>query len=323
MGNTNDRSKAKLWVEKVREGSKQLETTKFTYKDRNVCICGRPSQQADKVIEKSFKRGRIKFVRCKKCSTWFQSPQITIDSLQQWYNSSDYYASNKGAYLNYFVNEEHRRIEAQARYKRDLSSFLLPCSKVLEVGCATGSLLSVLRTTGHVITGLDLSTEFAHRAKSLNGIDVVVSDFLDFNHENEYFDLIIMLGTISNLHNLPLHLSHANKLLKKKGFLYFNMPVANSLIAKLYGKHLWMFVPSVSNFLSKKGCAIVLKKASFKIIKTRTDLQQPGISKLLGHARLGMLYRLAEKINISKFMLPVPVPIPGVEMVWAQKESDV
>ncbi|KGF71698.1 hypothetical protein DO97_16110 [Neosynechococcus sphagnicola sy1] len=128
-----------------------------------------------------------------------------------------------------------------------------------------------------------------------------------------------MLGTFANLPDLPRQLNHAHQLLKPGGILFFNVPVVDSWIARLYGQNYWMYAPSVSNFLSRKGCRMILDRTGFQVEKMRTDCQQPTLSKLLGHAKLQVLYPLFQQLRWLQLTLPMALPIPGVMAVWARK----
>jgi SAM-dependent methyltransferase len=293
----------------------------FRYQERTSCICGRELTSSSPGVVKAFTWGEVRFVNCPGCLSWIQSPQITVESLAAWYDSPDYQsagADKEGAYLDYAGEESQRRQEAQARYKRDLESVLPPAASVLEVGCASGSLLSVLRDNGHRVFGIDLSAGFAEQARSLYQIPVEVGDFLSFLGNGDRFDLIMMLGTVSNLQDLVRHLRHAATLLKPEGLLYFNVPVADSLIARMYGPKYWMFAPSVSNFLTRQGVSAALERAGFQMVSTRRDRQRPTLSKILGHARLQWVYPLAKRMGVGQLATPFSLPIPGVMVTWAK-----
>lgn len=299
----------------------QMDSRGFRFQERTACPCGRPLQPSDSHIEKRFTWGAVRFVQCQQCSSWIQSPQITVESLAAWYDSEDYQAAGadkEGAYLDYASEESQRRHEAQARYDRDLASILSPGSTVLEVGCASGSLLSVLRDAGHEVFGIDLSVRFAEQARALYQIPVEAGDFLSYHGKGQRFDLIMMLGTVSNLQHLDVHLEHAARLLKPAGHLYFNIPVADAVISRLYGTKYWMFAPSVSNFLTRAGMAQALVQAGFRVVKSRRDRQRPTLSKLLGHARLQRLYPTVRKLGMGQWTTPFSIPIPGVMVTWAQ-----
>ena len=224
------------------------------------------------------------------------------------------------AYVDYSRDESARLIEAKNRFKRCLAPVLPAHARVLEIGCATGSLLAVIKAAGHTVSGVDLSPRFAESAREQYGIDVVAGDFLQTTWPAETHDAVIMLGTISNLQNLEPSLIKIRKLLKADGFLLFNFPYADSFVAKSYGARYWMFTPSVSNFMSVAGCLDVCARAGFSPQCMETDYQQPSLGKLLHHAKLDRLLPDA-LLRRANRPLPFPVPIPAVKIVRAVKRS--
>ncbi|MEW5722867.1 MAG: class I SAM-dependent methyltransferase [Thermodesulfobacteriota bacterium] len=297
---------------------------RFEYIDRPGCVCGSELGGGGFKITRKFAWGEVTFIRCPQCGSMIQSPQITTRSLASWYDSPEYHAGqgrSGGAYLDYLAGEKHRRIEAAGRYERDLAGRMAPGSRILEVGCATGSLLSVLRDRGHQVVGVDLSTHFVAQARRLYDLDVRAGDLLAVDLPEAAFHLIVMLGTISNLQDLPAHLARVHQLLRPGGLLFFNMPEARSLPARIYGKNFWMYAPSVSSFMTILGAGLALGRAGFQVERCRVDFQEPTLTKLLGHARLHRLYPILGRLGLDSMRLPFPMPIPGVLAVWAVKKG--
>jgi SAM-dependent methyltransferase len=296
----------------------------FKFKSRRTCVCGQIFREQERELKKSSQRGELKFIKCRNCGSWIQSPQIATESLKSWYDSDDYQcasSSKNGTYLDYASNEENRKIEAEVRYRQDLASLLPKKIKVLEIGCATGSFLSVLRDEGHDVCGIDLSRRFVEEAKARYHLNVCVTDLLDYSFKPDSFDLVALLGTISNLQDLPKHLQKIKKLLKDDGILYFNFPFCESWISRLYGRRFWMFAPSVSTFFSKKGCRLALENYGLYVEKIRLDRQMPTVSKLLGHGQLKFFYPSAKRLGLTTVASPLPVPVPGVMTCWARKHA--
>ncbi|KGF71699.1 hypothetical protein DO97_16115 [Neosynechococcus sphagnicola sy1] len=156
----------------------------FTYTHRDHCPCGAQLETTQRRVIKSLRWGQVQFVECRRCRTMVQSPQISTEALAQWYDSADYQAAGadkEGAYLDYLADEPQRQLEAQARYHRDLAKILVPGSQILEVGCATGSLLAAMKAAGHQVLGIDLSAQFAQQARALNQVEVIVSEFFELS----------------------------------------------------------------------------------------------------------------------------------------------
>jgi SAM-dependent methyltransferase len=293
----------------------------FEYVDRSSCVCGAALAAGTRVVEKISAWGVVRFRQCGSCDSWCQSPQISPRSLAAWYDSDEYQGSSErhgSIYANYLADEPERLTEARYRYRRDLSPNLPATgARVLEIGCATGSLLAVMREAGHIVAGLDLSRRFADAARELHGLDVQVGDILDAALPHASFDMVVMLGTISNLTGLGAALERIRALLTPRGSLVFNFPAADSPVARLYGEGYWMFTPSVSTFLTERGCRLALGRAGVTWCRSRVDRQMPSVRKLLTHAKLGALLRAGARFGMDGAAPLGPLPIPGVQIVWA------
>lgn len=205
------------------------------------------------------------------------------------------------------------------RARIDLEPHLPRCARVLEIGAATGSQLVPLRAAGHQVRGIDLSSEFVAFGRDQHGLDLEHQNFLDMAQPEDPFDMILLLGTISNLGDPRRHLAHAAGMLKPGGTLILNLPVNDSLPARLYGERFWMFTPSVNTFYSSAGISRLLEQSGFTIAEFRMDRQRPSFGKLAHHLRIGALAWLVRVLGLGEKRLPFGLPIPGIRYIRAIK----
>lgn len=197
------------------------------------------------------KNKNYQIYKCINCGFGFtDSPRIQ----QNDYHRDDTYISAEKLFKNIFL----KRVEM-------ISKFLKP-SQVLEVGCSTGLMLSLLRKMGWQVIGVEISKKAANIAKE-RGIEVIESDFLKVRLEKK-FDLVIFNHTLEHLQDPIEVLKKAKLTLKPKGILYIDLPNFGGFSARiLKGKwplllpdeHLWHF--------NLKSLSILLKKMGFKILK--------------------------------------------------------
>jgi len=135
------------------------------------------------------------------------------------------------------------------------------------------------------------------------------------------FDLIIMLGTVSNLADPHAARTHCHRLLRVGGRLYFNLPLAGSWPARLYGSRFWMYSPSCCTFMSLAGCRSALTRSGFLLRRDTTDYQMPTLAKLVGHLKLRAVHPWLERLGLARLSLPVAWPVPGVQSILAEKVS--
>jgi len=296
---------------------------RFEYLPRDGCPCGAPLPDAAhaETVVRSAAWGDVRFVRCRECGSWCQSLQVSPASLAAWYDSDHYQGSARqrgSAYANYLEDEPERVEEGRHRYERDLAPLLpAPPAVVVEIGCATASVLRAVRDGGHRVLGVDLSPRFATAARELHGIDVHVGDFREIALPDDV-DMVALFGTLSNLTDLPDALRAIRARLRPGGVLVANYPAADSWTARAYGRRLWMFAPSASTILSATGCRRALERSGFHVVAERRDRQMPSVRKLLNHARARALLSVTDRLGISGATTPLPLPIPGVRLVIAR-----
>ena len=299
-----------------------MSIKKFEFEDRAFCICGNELYESAPKIHKNNAWGEIEFIRCENCGSWCQSPQLTLASLSSWFDSAEYQGSTNctgSAYINYLNDEHSRLIEARNRFKRDLIRDFRKGSKVLEIGCATGSLLSVLQENGCEVTGLDFSQKFIDSARDRYGLDILLGDISDYSFKNNSFDAIILMGTIGNLQNIPYYFNKFHELLVDGGLLIFNFVNADSPVVKyIYKSNFWMFSPSINCFMTTKGCRGALEQSGFHIETIHRDAQQPSLQKLLKHSRFTSVLPLLKLFGCERAIFPFSLPIPSVKLVKAK-----
>ena len=295
----------------------------FAYLPRPQCICGTSLQSTNPACRRTYAWGEVQFRQCLTCASWCQSPQIAPAAITAWYDSDLYQGSAKHVgefYSHYLADEGNRLREARVRVRRDLAHLLPPGrAEVLEIGCASGSLLVALREAGHQVRGIDLSERFVTASRTMHKLDVHRGDVASATLPVASFDLVLLLGTISNLPELPAQLRRIHGWLKPGGHLVANFPATDSLTAKLYGQRYWMFAPTANTFLSTSGCRIALENAGFTVTRLERDVQQPSWQKIATHSRIPGASLLLEFLRMGKAMLPQPLPVPGIRIVWAQK----
>ncbi len=169
------------------------------------------------------------------------------------YHRNETYVEEENLFKNIFL----KRVNILSKFKKE--------GKVLEIGCSTGIILSLLQNRGWQTTGIELSSKAGEVAKK-RGIQVLVRDFMQVKID-EKFDLVILNHTLEHLENPEEVLKKIYSMLTPDGLLYIDVPNFGGLSAKLMGKnwplllpeeHLWHF--------TEKSLKILLKKNDFKII---------------------------------------------------------
>jgi SAM-dependent methyltransferase len=100
-----------------------------------------------------------------------------------------------------------------------------PDVRVLDVGCASGRLLSNLRDRGFArVTGLDPSPACAAAAARLYSIEVRTMTLGEMAATGEQFDCVIMVGVLEHLRDLDGAFEQLRRVLSDAGLLYVEVP---------------------------------------------------------------------------------------------------
>ena len=103
-------------------------------------------------------------------------------------------------------------------------------ARILDIGCATGGLLSVFKKRGFVnLTGIDPSPVCSALAGRLHDVEVRVATFAQLSNWKERFDLIIMTGVLEHLRDVKEAVGTVSRLLSPGGVIYCAVPDVEGL----------------------------------------------------------------------------------------------
>ena len=102
----------------------------------------------------------------------------------------DYSILNKNAY-DTLADEYESRADSLIPVTNDSMSYFIPylkpSGKVLDIGCAVGIVMSVLRQKGFKVSGIEISPNMAEYARKRNpNSDIIVGDFLKTDLDEEF-----------------------------------------------------------------------------------------------------------------------------------------
>lgn len=103
-------------------------------------------------------------------------------------------------------------------------------AKILDIGCASGAFLLLLKNLGYTnLTALDYSPEAIEQVKK-NGIEnAYVMDGHKPEFDDNSFDVLISSDSLEHLENDELALGNWHKLLKPEGVVFILVPAYNFL----------------------------------------------------------------------------------------------
>lgn len=205
---------------------------------------------------------------CEECGLGYTSPRIQGDRIHEIYDAS-YWASPSAkdfGYTEYSADVEgylrtfRRRAEVLSRHKEP--------GRLLELGCAAGYFLSVMRDLGWEVHGLELSEDILAEAKerfSLENVHSVRLEALDYPPET--FDAIAMWDVVEHMADPVPELERCHTLLRDDGVLVLQTQDIGSRFRKVLGsrwhhfkqlEHIYHFSPTtIRTLLQRAGFEVV------------------------------------------------------------------
>jgi 2-polyprenyl-3-methyl-5-hydroxy-6-metoxy-1,4-benzoquinol methylase len=249
--------------------------------------------------------GHLAIVRCRECGLWLTNPRDDDATLARVYA-----ALEDEAYAAEDANR--RRI---AREHMSLVRAFRPASgRLLDVGCATGTFVCAAREAGWEAAGLDASAWAVAQARRLCPEAVFVSGPMEeAAFPAESFDVITLWDVLEHVRSPAETLQSVRRWLAPEGWLFLNLPNADSWIAKRMGRHwvlllrehLWYFSPSTLERL--------LRENGFELIQTRPNFVRFSVANIAGRLSqypgpLGSLSRsLAGAAPLKRLALRFPI----------------
>jgi len=118
-----------------------------------------------------------------------------------------------------------------AKYGEDVLGWLAPQQgeNILDVGCGTGTLTSMIAESGAIVTGIDASPEMIAKAQqAYNNIEFFVKDATDFSFDKK-FDAVFSNATFHWIKNQQQLLQCIYNSLKQGGRLVYEMGAKHNI----------------------------------------------------------------------------------------------
>ena len=207
------------------------------------------------------------YVRCVSCGLVQMNPQPLTEEIRHRYNT-DYLAyetANEEAFLNL------QRLALKDADFVELEKTLLPKPasgarpRVLDIGCAIGSLLALLRERGWVTTGVEISVPQAEYARQKRNLDVLSLPLEENHFPAAFFNVVLASHLIEHLNDPSGLVREVRRILTPGGRFFVTTPNIAGFQARLFGSswrsaifdHLYLFsVNTLSRLLVENGFVV-------------------------------------------------------------------
>jgi SAM-dependent methyltransferase len=165
-------------------------------------------------------------VVCTECGTGFADGIMSQAEMDRYYAEQSKYAYTQAGGTE--SPWDFKRFEATVG---QITSHLKSQDvRILDIGCATGGLLSVFRARGYPnVMGADPSPRCAEAANRLHHVKVIAAPLARLRDWEKRFDLVLMVGVLEHLREVKDAVRIASRLLKPGGLFYCAVPDVEGL----------------------------------------------------------------------------------------------
>lgn len=261
----------------------------------DLCSSDRLTPEGSMVDTRLHTGERFHLARCEPCGLVMVSPRPTPAAIGAYYPDTYEPHNRSGA----AAASWHRRATDRAgagplarallAVREILSPWMIPVrqgdDRILDIGCATGQFLRIMRDLGWDTAGIELSPDAARAARA-GGAHVEVAHADRKVFDDETFDVVHSSHLLEHTFSPRTTLEHVHAYLKPGGRLYLAVPNYGSLQRRLWGSY-WCGaeVPRHLYFFTRTSLRLLLERAGFTDIRITT---RTGANSWLRAPRLAM-----------------------------------
>jgi len=162
----------------------------------------------------------------------------------------------------------------------------------LELGCASGAFLEILRSRGWIVTGVEPSAAAARQARQ-KGFDVRIGTLESEAFPEAEFDAVFAWMVVEHLHDPPGTLRRILQLLKPTGTFVFSVPNFGCWEAAVAGRYWWALdLPRHLQHFTPRVLRRMLRDAGFEQVKI---VHQRNAFNLVGTIGLWLMAQFPRK----------------------------
>jgi 2-polyprenyl-3-methyl-5-hydroxy-6-metoxy-1,4-benzoquinol methylase len=193
-------------------------------------------------------------LKCGRCGhVCIENSPITTENVSGFYTMNDFRGRRKLQSLTWYreyyddclADYEHRlrtslvlqQFQDKARY---VGSKFPNGGRLLDVGCATGVFLDMMRKRGWEVEGVEISNELADYARMTFSVRVHVGDLTSGLLESEPFDVITLFDVIEHIPDPNPVVAACKELLVEDGLLLLRTPTEEGFLRSIAKAIFWM-----------------------------------------------------------------------------------
>lgn len=274
-------------------------------------VCG--ANEVSKPLTKPFQGNLLHFATCARCSTLYQNPRMTVDSLRSIYDSQEFFEGREDNvnYYSFLSGESYLRRTARGRIER--FRHVAPGTRLLEVASAAGFFLAEAKAAGFDAEGVEISGPMAAYAREHAEVPVTNGSIEEVELTPGAYDVIASWGVMTIVRDPRAVMAKFHAALRPGGVWAFNTYSRNSLWGRLFGRRWYILVANTSQIHDDATLRQLIDDAGFDLVARRRDRPYASIERLLfvllSHLSRGVRDSLFERIHVlNKLVVPVRAP---------------
>jgi 2-polyprenyl-3-methyl-5-hydroxy-6-metoxy-1,4-benzoquinol methylase len=245
-------------------GTNTPSTNATTLVDVGCALCG-GREHADVLRDEPWR-----VVRCAQCAHVYVTPQPCAEHLAEQVYDANYWRSSAPCTRGYgdYLGDERLYMRTFARRAQVIERWFPHSGRVLDVGCAAGYFLRVLRARGWDVHGVEPSSAVARAAQASLGVERIHAGTLDSaSFRPRSFDLVTLWDVLEHLPDPARALERATGWLRPGGRLVLETQDVASFAARALGRrwhhykqpeHLHHFSPrTITGLLEGHGLRVL------------------------------------------------------------------
>lgn len=176
-------------------------------------------------------------VKCCSCGLIYQNPRPTLAEMSMHYPPEyESYALEPAAENISWLRRQ--AIQYGIAKRGRFITRHRPAGRLLDVGCAAGTFLRGMESSGKwQVAGVEISEYAARIARERYRLDVRVGTLEQAGFPDEFFDAITLWDVLEHLHDPAASLREVCRILKPDGLVVIRVPNASSWDAALFGRY--------------------------------------------------------------------------------------
>ncbi|MCA8980260.1 MAG: class I SAM-dependent methyltransferase [Planctomycetes bacterium] len=222
-----------------------------------------------------FKEGEHAIVTCTECDLTYVTPRMTAELLLSAVYDADYWHSarpRERGYADYLADRALHERTFRRRW-RGIRRHAPRTGRALDLGCADGAFLAVLREVGWQVQGVE-PTAMAAAARERLGDDAILQVPIELLRlPDAHYDLITLWDVLEHLPDPVACLKSAREWLRPDGLLVLETQDVRSFAARVFGRrwHHYKHAEHLHHFHADT-LKRALRESGFEIVERRRGL---------------------------------------------------